>query len=239
MSEESRYSRQILLPQIGEQGQKRLAESTAAVIGCGGLGAPVLTSLALAGVGKLRLIDHDRIGLSNLNRQFLYEESELDKEKCERAADFLRRRNSVIVLETVCERLTEENAGRLLSGVDVIVDGVDRVETRRHAGRAARRLSVPLVEGGVHGFYGCVLSVLPGKSACLECVTAQEEEERGPVPAVGAVAGVIGSLQAVECMKILLGLPHVLYGRMLQYDGLYGEFTEVPVHVRPDCICQS
>lgn len=239
MSEESRYSRQILLPQIGEQGQKRLAESTAAVSGCGGLGAPVLTSLALAGVGKLRLIDHDRIGLSNLNRQFLYEESELDKEKCERAADFLRRRNSGIVLETVCERLTEENAGRLLSGVDVIVDCVDRVETRRHAGRAARRLSVPLVEGGVHGFYGFVLSVLPGKSACLECVTAQEAEERGPVPAVGAVAGVIGSLQAVECMKILLGLPHVLYGRMLQYDGLYGEFTEVPVHVRPDCICQS
>lgn len=239
MSEESRYSRQILLPQIGEQGQKRLAESMAAVIGCGGLGAPVLTSLALAGVGKLRLIDHDRIGLSNLNRQFLYEESELDKEKCERAADFLRRRNSGIVLETVCERLTEENAGRLLSGVDVIVDCVDRVETRRHAGRAARRLSVPLVEGGVHGFYGFVLSVLPGKSACLECVTAQEAEERGPVPAVGAVAGVIGSLQAVECMKILLGLPHVLYGRMLQYDGLYGEFTEVPVHVRPDCICQS
>ena len=239
MSEESRYSRQILLPQIGEQGQKRLAESTAAVIGCGGLGAPVLTSLALAGVGKLRLIDHDWIGLSNLNRQFLYEESELDKEKCERAADFLRRRNSGIVLETVCERLTEENAGRLLSGVDVIVDCVDRVETRRHAGRAARRLSVPLVEGGVHGFYGFVLSVLPGKSACLECVTAQEAEERGPVPAVGAVAGVIGSLQAVECMKILLGLPHVLYGRMLQYDGLYGEFTEVPVHVRPDCICQS
>ena len=239
MSEESRYSRQILLPQIGEQGQKRLAESTAAVIGCGGLGAPVLTSLALAGVGKLRLIDHDRIGLSNLNRQFLYEESELDKEKCERAADFLRRRNSGFVLETVCERLTEENAGRLLSGVDVIVDCVDRVETRRHAGRAARRLSVPLVEGGVHGFYGFVLSVLPGKSACLECVTAQEAEERGPVPAVGAVAGVIGSLQAVECMKILLGLPHVLYGRMLQYDGLYGEFTEVPVHVRPDCICQS
>ncbi len=239
MSEESRYSRQILLPQIGEQGQKRLAESTAAVIGCGGLGAPVLTSLALAGVGKLRLIDHDRIGLSNLNRQFLYEESELDKEKCERAADFLRRRNSGIVLETVCERLTEENAGRLLSGADVIVDCVDRVETRRHAGRAARRLSVPLVEGGVHGFYGFVLSVLPGESACLECVTAQEAEERGPVPAVGAVAGVIGSLQAVECMKILLGLPHVLYGRMLQYDGLYGEFTEVPVHVRPDCICQS
>ena len=239
MRGENRYSRQTMIPQIGEQGQKRLAGSTVAVIGCGGLGAPVLTCLALAGVGKIRLIDHDRVSLTNLNRQFLYEETDCDKEKCKRAADFLRKRNSGIVLETVCERLTEENAGQLLSGADVIVDCVDRVETRRHAGRAARRLSVPLVEGGVHGFYGFVLSVLPGKSACLECVTAQEAEERGPVPAVGAVAGVIGSLQAVECMKILLGLPHVLYGRMLQYDGLYGEFTEVPVHVRPDCICQS
>lgn len=238
MPEESRYIRQIMLPQIGEQGQKKLADSTAAVIGCGGLGAPVLTCLALAGVGKIRMIDHDRVSLTNLNRQFIYEESDLDKEKCVRAADFLQKRNSGIVLEPVCERLTAENAGQLLSGADVIVDCVDRLETRRHAGRAARRLSVPLVEGGVHGFYGFVLPVLPGVSACLECVTEGSAEERGPVPAVGAAAGVIGSLQAAECLKILLGLEHVLYGKMLQYDGLYGEFAEIPVHVRPDCVCQ-
>ncbi len=239
MPDESRYTRQILLSQIGEQGQKKLTESTVAVIGCGGLGAPVLTSLALAGVGKIRMIDHDRVSLSNLNRQFIYEESDLDKEKCKRAADFLQKRNSGIVVEPVCECLTAENAEQLLYGADVIVDCVDRIETRRHAGCAARELLVPLVEGGVHGFYGFVLPILPGESACLECVMAGNAEEKGPVPAVGAVAGVIGSLQAVECLKILLGLDHVLYGRMLQYDGLYGEFTEVPVHVRSNCVCQK
>lgn len=239
MSENSRYSRQMILPQIGEEGQKKLLESSVAVIGCGGLGAPVLTYLALAGVGKIRLIDHDSVNLTNLNRQFFYEESDLNQEKGIQAADFLQRRNSEIVLETVCERLSEENAKRLLSGVDVMVDCVDRIETRRQVGRAARELETPLVEGGIHGFYGFVLSILPGKSACFDCASPGNAEEKSPVPAVGAVAGVIGSLQAVECIKILLGLPHILYGRMLQYDGFYGEFTEISVHVRKDCDCQK
>lgn len=239
MPKESRYIRQTMLPQIGEEGQKRLLESTVAVIGCGGLGAPVLTSLALAGVGTLRLIDHDTVSLTNLNRQFFYEEADLGKYKCERASDFLHRRNSGVCLQPICECLTEENAGGLLDGADVVVDCVDRIGTRRHVGAAVRRLGISLVEGGVHGFYGYVLPILPGRSACLECMMAGGGAEKTPVPAVGAVAGVIGSLQAVECIRILLGLDHVLYGKMLQYDGLYGEFTEVPVHVRPDCVCQS
>lgn len=239
MPGDSRYSRQTILPQIGAEGQKKLLGSTVAVIGCGGLGAPVLTYLALAGVGKIRLIDQDTVNLTNLNRQFFYRESDLNQEKCKRATDFLQSRNSEIALEAVCECLTGENAGQLLSGVDVIVDCVDRIETRRQVGRAAGKLMIPLVEGGIHGFYGFVLSILPGKSACYECASPGDAEETPPVPAIGAAAGVIGSLQAVECIKILLGLPHILYGRMLQYDGLYGEFTEVPVHVRKDCICQK
>lgn len=239
MQEDSRYTRQVLLTQIGETGQKKLSESTVAVVGCGGLGGPVLTYLALAGVGTLRMIDSDTVSLTNLNRQFFYTESDLGKEKCERTADFLQRRNSDVRLETVCQKLTEKNAEALLSGVDVIVDCVDRMDVRRQVGRAAGRQGIPLVEGGIHGFYGFVLPVLPGKSACLECAAVYNPKEVLPVPALGATAGVIGSLQAVECLKILLGLDHVLYGKMLQYDGVYGEFTEVPVHVRPDCICQS
>lgn len=239
MQEDSRYIRQVLIPQIKEAGQRRLSESTVAVVGCGGLGSPVLTYLALAGVGTLRMIDPDTVSLTNLNRQFFYTESDLGRPKCERTADFLRERNSGLRLETVCRRLTEENAEMLTAGADVIVDCVDRIEVRRCVGRAALRHGTPLVEGGIHGFYGFVLPVLPGKSACLECAMAQNAEEALPVPAIGAAAGVIGSLQAAECLKILLGLDHVLYGKMLQYDGLYGEFTEVPVHVRPDCICRS
>lgn len=239
MSEDSRYIRQTMLPQIGEEGQKRLRESSVAVIGCGGLGAPVLTYLALAGVGTIRMIDDDTVNLTNLNRQFFYTESDIYQGKCKRTADFLQERNTELILEPFCERLTEENAKRLLAGADVIVDCVDRIETRRQVGSAASILQVPLVEGGVHGFYGFLLPILPGESACLECMAAGNVEEKPPIPALGAVAGVIGSLQAVECIKILLGLSHVMYGKMLQYDGLYGEFTEIPVHIRADCDCQK
>lgn len=239
MQREYRYIRQTMLDGIQEEGQKKLSESTVAVIGCGGLGAPVLTYLALAGVGRIRMIDSDIVNLTNLNRQFFYKESDVGQEKCGRAAEFLQKRNSEIFLEPICEKINEENAKRLLDKADVIVDCVDQIETRRWVGRAANALGIPLVEGGVHGFYGFVLPVLPKRSACLECVTAAKVKEQSPVPAVGAVAGVIGSLQAVECLKILLGLGEVLYGKMLQYDGLYGEFTEIAVCVRPDCICQS
>lgn len=239
MLEDGRYIRQTILPQIGEEGQKKLTESKVAVVGCGGLGAPVLTYLALAGVGNIRMIDDDTVNLTNLNRQFLYTESDIHQEKCKKTADFLRERNAKLTIEPLCERLCDTNARRLLAGVDVIVDCVDRIETRKHVGRAACGLGIPFVEGGVHGFYGYVLPVLPGESACLECMAAGTIEEKPPVPAIGAVAGVIGSLQAVACIKILLGLSHVRYGTMLQYDGLYGEFTEVSVHVRADCACQK
>lgn len=239
MHKESRYTRQVILPQIGEAGQQKLSESTVAVVGCGGLGGPVLTYLALAGVGTLRMIDSDTVSLTNLNRQFFYTESDLGRDKSGRTAEFLQKRNSGIRLEPVCQKLTEENAEALTADADVIVDCVDRIDVRRQVGRAAGRQGIPLVEGGIHGFYGFVLPVLPGKSACLECAAVYNAKEALPVPALGAAAGVIGSLQAVECLKILLGLDHVLYGKMLQYDGFYGEFTEVPVHVRPDCVCQS
>ena len=239
MAEDSRYIRQTMLPQIGEKGQKKLAQSKVAVVGCGGLGAPVLTYLALAGVGNIRMIDDDTVNLTNLNRQFFYTESDIYQEKCKKTADFLQERNTKLTIEPLCERLTDKNVKRLLAGVDVSVDCVDRIETRKHVGRAACGFRIPFVEGGVHGFYGYVLPVLPGESACLECMAMGTIEEKPPIPALGAVAGVIGSLQAVECIKILLGLSHVMYGKMLQYDGLYGEFTEIPVHIRADCDCQK
>ncbi len=235
---DSRYERQLIVPQIGRSGQEKLAKSKVTVIGSGGLGSPVLTYLALAGVGHIRLIDCDVVSLTNLNRQFFYEEADIDAVKCEKAAEFLQKRNSQIILEPINEILTEENALELLKDSEVVVDCVDRIAARKIVGQACNELSIPLVEAGVHGFYGYILPINPGKSACLECMETGPVKEMIPVPAIGAAVGVIGSLQAVEAIKILLGLP-VSYGTMLQYDGIYGEFEPIPVMIRPDCVCQS
>ena len=237
MSEQNRYERQMIISQIGEKGQETLGKSKVTVVGCGGLGSPVLTYLAMAGVGHIRLIDCDTVSVTNLNRQFFYEDSSVDQVKCEQAAEFLKKRNSEIMLEPIYEKITEENSIKLLEGSDVVVDCVDCTETRKMVGRACRELEIPLVEAGINGFYGYVLPVDPGKSACMECIETGTSKEICPVPALGAVAGVIGSLQAVECLKILLGLS-VSYGVLLQYDGIYGEFEQIPVSVRKDCVCQ-
>ena len=238
MSKESRYERQLIVPQIGEEGQKKLSESKVTVVGCGGLGSPVLTYLALAGVGHIRMIDCDEVSFTNLNRQFFYEQASLDKVKCEEAAEFLKKRNPQITIDPIHKMLDEENAVELLKESDVVVDCVDRIGVRKIVGRTCKKLGVPLVEAGIHGFYGYILPIDPGKSACLECVETGITKETLPVPALGAVAGVIGSLQAVECLKILLGLP-VSFGTMLSYDGIYGDFDPVPVAVRKECICQQ
>ena len=237
MSEQNRYERQIIISQIGEKGQEILGKSKVTVVGCGGLGSPVLTYLAMAGVGHIRLIDCDTVSVTNLNRQFFYEDSSVDQVKCDQAAEFLKKRNPEITLEPIYEKITEENSVKLLEGSDVVVDCVDCTAARKLVGRACRELEIPLVEAGINGFYGYVLPVDPGKSACMECIETGTSKEICPVPALGAVAGVIGSLQAVECLKILLGLS-VSYGVLLQYDGIYGEFEQIPVGVRKDCFCQ-
>lgn len=238
MSKDSRYERQLIVPQIGVEGQEKLAKSRVTVVGCGGLGSPVLTYLAMAGVGYIRLIDCDVVSKTNLNRQFFYEETDVDEVKCEKAAEFLQKRNPQITLEPINELLTEENALELLKDSNVVVDCVDRIVARKIVGWACSELSIPLVEAGVHGFYGYVLPIDPGKSACLTCIETGPVKEMIPVPAIGAAVGVIGSLQAVETLKILLGLS-VSYGTMLQYDGIYGEFEPIPVMIRTDCVCQK
>ena len=239
MSKESRYARQVIVSQIGEEGQKRLSESKVAVIGCGGLGSPVLTYLALAGVGTLRFIDCDTVSMTNLNRQFFYETSDVNQSKSEATFAFLKKRNPEIVLEPIFEKLTEEKAIQLLKDMDVVVDCVDSAAVRRVVGQACTKLGISYIEGGIQGFYGYVLPVMPGKTACLECIERIAAKEKTPIPAIGAVAGVIGSLQVTECLKILLNIGKVRYGVMQQYDGIYGEFEEIPVMVRQDCSCQT
>lgn len=229
-----RYKRQISIPQIGTEGQMLLQSSTAAVIGAGGLGAPVLTYLAAAGVGNILVIDKDAVEESNLNRQFLYSREDIGRKKAEAAKEKLEKQNPQIKVTAFSDAFTEENGRELLKGADVVVDCVDSVKTRISVNKICLLLRISLVEGGIYGFYGYVTSVFQN-SPCLECMGYTKEMEQKEIPSLGASAGVVGSLQAVEALKILLGKGEPFYGRLLQYDGLDGSFDEIKVEKKKDC----
>lgn len=239
MKIKARYLRQAVLPEIGEEGQNKLRNSTALIIGCGGLASPVLTYLASAGVGTIILVDEDRIEDTDLNRQFLYEEKQLGEDKCSKAKEFLEQRNSEISIKSIKKRIDFNNAEEILRGAQVVIDCVDNDETRVLVSRSCNKLHIPLIEGGILGFYGYVLPILPGVSACMECLKGDIEiQEKEGLPVIGATAGIIGSIQAMEALKVLLEL-NVNYGMMLEYDGLHSEFTSIPVKPRSDCNCRQ
>ena len=229
-----RYGRQLLMEKIGSEGQKKLMDSKVIVVGAGGLASPVLIYLACAGIGEITVIDYDYVSESNLNRQFLHHEKDIGKLKVESAKEMMEGMNSEIKVNAVPEKLGRGNAEEMLHGADVVIDCVDNIETRLTVNRVCLNLDIPLVEGGISGFYGFVLSVKKEYS-CLECIGYENTKLITPVPALGAVVGVIGSLQAVECIKILLGLEGVLYGRMLNYDGLTATFETIDLEKSDMC----
>ena len=232
-----RYARQRLLPEIGSGGQERLAASRVLVLGAGGLGAPVLYYLAAAGVGTLGILDYDRVSLSNLNRQILYDESALGNDKATEAAQRLRHLNSRIRFVEHRVRLDASNAETLFAGYDVIAACVDTLSVRVLAEKTALALDKPIVEAGIDGFHGFVLSVRRG-TACFACMNPVLGTQKDGIPALGATAGTAGSLQAAECLKILLQVGKPLYSRALVFDLLRMEFDEVALVRSPNCpIC--
>jgi len=229
-----RYERQLLIPQIGQQGQERLEAGKVTVIGAGGLGSPVLTYLVSAGVGKIQIVDCDIVSESNLNRQFLHNTVDVGKLKVFSAKEKLSMLNPNVVLSTVNRRLNAENIEKCIAGSDVVVDCVDNIDTRIMVARACIKLNIPLVEGGVRGLYGYVIDI--GRDyPCLSCLGYDKAKQVTPVPVLGVTAGVIGCMQANECIKLLLGIGEPLYGRMLNYDGLSGTWEEVQVKKAENC----
>lgn len=229
-----RYERQLLMPQIGPEGQKKLEQSTVTVIGSGGLGSPVLTYLTCAGVGTIRIIDCDVVSESNLNRQFLHNTGDIGRQKVLSAEEKLTLLNPNVNIVVINKRLESDNAKEILSGSDVVVDCVDNIATRTTVAKACIELDIPLVEGGVCGFYGYVIVI--GKNyPCLSCLGYDKVKQKTPVPVLGVTAGVIGCMQANECFKLLLEIGNPLYGRMLNYDGLSGTWDEIHVEKAEEC----
>ena len=229
-----RYQRQMIIEEIGMEGQAKLKEARVFIAGAGGLGSPIAIYLAVAGVGALCIVDHDKVTLNNLNRQVLYSEEDIGSPKTESAHRKLHELNSTTTIETVPETLTQANIAELATGFDVIVDAMDNLPTRLLLNQAAISNGIPLVHGAVEGFEGRVMTVIPGQSACLKCMYS------GPIPAktipvIGVTPGVIGAIQATEVIKHITGEGELLAGRMLRYDGLTLKFEEFTVKRNTVC----
>ncbi len=233
-SERERYDRQIMIGEIGQDGQEKLKQSRVVIAGAGGLGSPIAIYLTAAGIGMIRMIDHDQVALSNLNRQVLHWEEDIGRKKVDSARTKLRNLNREVEIEAIAETITEGNISRLVDGCDVIVDAMDNLPARYLLNRCAIEKNIPFFHGAVNGFEGRVMTILPGETACLRCMY------RGPVPeekfpVIGVTPAVIGSIQATEVIKYLAGIGKLMTNRLLIYDGLKVTFSEFRVNKNPDC----
>lgn len=241
-AQRQRYARHLLLPEVGEAGQLSLQQARVLVIGAGGLGSPVALYLAAAGVGTLGMVDDDTIDVGNLQRQIMHRTSDAGELKVESARRAIEALNPEVKVETFPERFGPDNADSTLAlGWDVVVDGTDVIRARYLIGDACARFGVPLVHGAIHRFEGQVSVFDPARGGpCYRCLFPVEPPPEA-VPScaeagvLGSLPGVIGTLQAMEALKLILGLDGGLKGRLLRYDGLRAEFETLRFSRDPAC----
>lgn len=234
-----RYSRHIILPEIGGVGQRKLLNAKVVLIGAGGLGSPAALYLAAAGVGTLGVVDFDDVDLSNLHRQIIHGHANVGRPKVESARDRLADINPDTTVVPHTEALTSENAMQILDQYDIVVNGSDNFATRYLVNDAAYLLNKPLVDGAIFRFDGQATVFMPGQG-CYRCIFPSPPPP-GAVPScaeagvLGVLPGMIGVIQATETIKLILGLGHPLVGRWLLYDSLEMEFREIKLQRDPEC----
>ena len=234
-----RYSRHIIMAQVGSRGQRKLLDAKVLVIGAGGLGSPVSIYLALAGVGTIGIVDFDTVDLSNLQRQILHHNDDIGRTKLESAIDTLASYNPDVTVVPHEGPLTSENAMELLAGYDVIINGADNFPARYLVNDAAYLNSKPLVDAAILTFEGQAAVFLPGQG-CYRCLFP-EPPPPGEVPScaeagvLGTLVGLVGSIQATEAAKLIMGIGESLAGRLLLIDGLDMEFRTVKLRRNKDC----
>jgi molybdopterin/thiamine biosynthesis adenylyltransferase/rhodanese-related sulfurtransferase len=237
-----RYSRHLLLPEIGAAGQLRLGKARIALVGAGGLGSPAALYLTAAGIGTLTLIDDDKVEKSNLQRQVLHADARVGMAKTESARMTLAALNPRVQVQTREERLRAANVEALIRAHDVVIDGADNFPTRYLLDAACRRLKIPLVYGAVHRFTGqvSVFDARRADSPCYRCLfpeppAAGEAPNCAEAGVLGVLPGIIGLLQASEAIKLVLGIGTALVGRLLCFDALAATFRELRLPRDPDC----
>lgn len=235
-----RYSRHLLLPEVGPQGQRRLKQARVLLVGAGGLGSPVSLYLAAAGVGTIGMIDFDTVDETNLHRQILHGSSDVGRPKLDSAREHLAEVNPHVAFESIPERLTSANALEILGEYDLVVDGTDNFPTRYLVNDASVLLGKPNVYGSIFRFEGQASVFWGEQGPCYRCLFA-EPPPPGMVPScaeggvLGVLPGIIGTIQATEALKLLLGVGDTLVGRLLMLDALRMRFREIRLRKDPEC----
>jgi adenylyltransferase/sulfurtransferase len=235
-----RYSRQIILSQVGGKGMAKLLQARVAIIGTGGLGCPAAQILAAAGVGNLRIVDGDRVDISNLPRQFLHYTKDIGALKVESIKAKIAEMNSDVTVETVNAFATQENIGDLIAGCDYVIDGSDNQATKFLVNDACVYFNIPFAIAGILQFYGHIISVVPGHTTCFRCVffepTAQDATMTcSGAGVLGTASGLGGVLQANEAIKSILGLKTKFTNRLFVFDLLEGSFEYLEIKRHPQC----
>jgi len=243
--QQNRYSRHILLPEVGEKGQKRLLESKVLLLGAGGLGCPAAIYLAAAGVGTLGIVDGDVVDESNLQRQILHSTARVGRLKVDSAEEAIQGLNPDVKVVKYPERVTSENVDRIFGngvdpGWDVIVDGCDNFPTRYLVNDASVMKGIPVVHGSIFRFDGQVTTFWPGKGPCYRCLYPEPPPPHlapscAEAGVLGVLPGIVGTIQATEAIKIILGQGDPLVGRLLTYDSMRMKFRELRLRRDPDC----
>jgi molybdopterin/thiamine biosynthesis adenylyltransferase/rhodanese-related sulfurtransferase len=236
----ARYSRHLILPEVGESGQLKLLESKALFVGAGGLGSPSALYAAAAGIGTIGIVDSDTVDMSNLQRQILHTESRVGVPKTDSAEATLKALNSEVNVIKYRERITSENAMRILKGYDLVIDGCDNFPTRYLINDACVMLGLPNIHGSIFRFEGQATVFHPGKGPCYRCLYPQPPppgmapscEEAG---VLGVLPGVVGLIQAIEAIKVILNIGNSLAGRLVTFDALQMEFREMRLLRDPEC----
>jgi molybdopterin/thiamine biosynthesis adenylyltransferase len=243
--QKDRYSRHLLIPEVGSAGQARLLGSKALFIGAGGLGSPAALYLAAAGVGTIGIVDFDVVDVSNLQRQIIHTTDRVGERKVESAKRSINALNPDIKVVTYEEMLGAGNVERLIAGYDVILDGTDTFETRYLLNDAAVIAGIPVIHASVFRFEGQLTTFIPYEGPCYRCLyPTPPPPELAPGCSVagvlGVVPGILGLLQANEALKVLLGIGNTLSGRLLLFDALETEFTELKLRRDPECpVCSD
>jgi len=236
--EAARYRRQMMLPEIGRKGQQKLKDARIFIAGLGGLGSISSLYLAAAGVGYLKIVDMDRVAPENLNRQILHSTQDFGRPKTDSAVDKLKALNPFCRVNAVQAAIRSDTVDDLVEDCSIILDAVDNFEARVILNRVSLSRGIPFVFGGVNGFDGMTTTFVPGKTPCFECLFPKAPVQRHPIGIIGPLPAVIAGIQSLEAVKLLLGMPDLLTGRLLTLRGADMTFKEIRMEKNPECtIC--